>query len=268
MPASPELILLTTFLLAIVMFTIMWRIHVVIGDASVIDYYWGPGFVVIAGIAAAACAPLTFLQAILVAAVVVWAARLTWAVVRRHRRANVEDGRYRRLRDSGGPAFWWKCLFSVFLLQAVLQWLIATPIVIAIARPHGTADARVAGFGLALFAVGLAMEAIADAQLARHRADSARAGTTLDTGMWGWSRHPNYFGEVLLWWGLSLVAFALSGSLWSFAGPAILTVVVLAVSLRLTEDHMAATRADFARYRARTSAFVPWPPTASRRPRR
>jgi steroid 5-alpha reductase family enzyme len=263
MPASPGLILLMTLLPAIVMFTIMWRIHVDIGDASVIDYYWGPGFVVIAAIAAAACAPLTLLQAILVVAVVVWAARLTWAVVRRHRRANVEDGRYRRLRDGGGPAFWWQSLFSVFLLQAVLQWLIATPIVIAIALPQRATDTLMVAAGFGLFAIGLAIEAIADAQLARHRADPARAGTTLDTGMWGWSRHPNYFGEVLLWWGLSLVAFALSGSLWAFAGPAILTVVVLAVSLRLTEDHMAATRADFARYRARTSAFVPWPPAAS-----
>lgn len=261
MSAFPGLILLTTLLLTLVMFTLMWRIHVAMHDASVIDYYWAPGFVVIAVATAAMSAPLSALQALFVLAVVVWAVRLTLHVVGRHRRANAEDGRYQRFRAAGGPDYWWKNLFSVFLLQAVLQWLIATLIVVAVAAAPATPDAVIVTVGFALFAFGLAVETIADRQLAAHREDPACAGTVLDRGMWAWSRHPNYFGEIVLWWGLSLVAFTLSGSLWAFTGPAILTVVVKAVSIRLTEEHVADARTGFADYRARTSALVPWPPT-------
>lgn len=267
MPASHATILLSTFLLTAVMVTLMWRIHVALRDASVIDYYWAPGFVVIAAAAAWMSAPLDTLQTMFVLAIVVWAARLTHYLVRRHRRAKVEDGRYRRFRDKGGPAFWWTSLFSIFLLQAVLLWLIATPILVAITLARGAPDIPIAAVGFAAFGIGLLIEAVADAQLAAHRADPSNGGTVLDTGLWAWSRHPNYFGEVLLWWGLAIVAYGLSGSLWSFLGPAVLTIVVVAVSIKLTEDHVAASRASFAAYRARTSPFVPWPPAASRKPR-
>ncbi|MGX1305962.1 steroid 5-alpha reductase family enzyme [Amorphus suaedae] len=264
MPASHGTILLTTFLIAAVMFTLMWRIHVTLKDASVIDYYWAAGFVVIAAATALMAPPLGTLQVLFVVAIVVWAIRLTHYVVRRHRRARAEDGRYRRFRDQGGPTFWWKSLFSIFLLQAVLQWLIATPVIVALTAARAAPDVPLAAIGFGLFCIGLLIEAVADAQLAAHRAAPANAGTVLQTGLWAWSRHPNYFGEALLWWGLALVAFALSGSLWAFLGPAVLTVVVVVVSLRLTEDHVADTRAGFAAYKARTSAFVPWPPATAR----
>ena len=268
MPASLGLILLTTFLSTALMFTLMWRIHVDVGDASVIDYYWGPGFVIIAALAFWMGPPAGALQAAFLFAVIVWAARLTHYVVRRHRRARAEDGRYRRFRAQGGPAFWWKSLFSIFLLQAVLQWLIATPILVAIGLGAAVPNAAVVALGFAAFAVGFVIEAIADAQLAAHRNDPARAGTVLDTGLWAWSRHPNYFGEVVLWWGLAIVAYGLSASLWSFLGPAVLTLVITAVSLKLTEDHVAETRTGFAAYKARTSAFLPLPPAAARKARR
>jgi len=268
MPASPALILLATFLLAVVMFTLMWQIHVAMRDASVVDYYWAAGFVVIAAAAVAMSAPLSPVQALFVLAVVVWATRLTGHIVRRHRRAGAEDGRYRRLRAKGGPGFWWKSLFSIFLLQAVLQWLVATPVVVAIALARTDPDMVPMGVGFALYALGLGLETAADRQLARHREDPARAGSVLDRGLWAWSRHPNYLGEIILWWGLSLVAYGLSGSLWAFAGPALLTGIIATVSIRLTEEHAAGSRAGFADYRARTSPLVPWPrsPAETTRP--
>ncbi|WP_018697712.1 DUF1295 domain-containing protein [Amorphus coralli] len=260
MNAPPLLILISTFALACVLFTIVWRIHVAIRDASIIDYVWAPGFVALAIATLALSGPPNGLQIAFLAALVAWAARLTIHLVRRHRRAGVEDGRYERFRQAGGAAYWWKSLFTVFLLQAFLQWLIAFPVLTSLSASHEPVSTALALVGLAVFAAGFGLEWVADNQLKRHKADPANHARTLDSGLWAWSRHPNYFGEIVLWWGLALTAYALSGSLWAFLGPIVLTVVVRTVSLRLTEDHAAASRPDFAAYRARTSALLPRPP--------
>lgn len=260
MSASPGLILTTTFMLALLMFTLLWRIHVAARDASVIDYYWGPGFLAIALATVVLSAPPTLPQVLFLLALALWTARLTHYVVRRHLRAGEEDGRYRRFREKGGEAFWWKSLITIFLLQAVLQWMIASPVIAALGFARADPSIGLAACGCLLFAVGFAVEAVADAQLARHRNDPQTAGEVLTTGLWAWSRHPNYLGEIVLWWGLGLMAYALSGSLWSFFGPAVLTLVIRGVSIRLTEEHVAAVRPGFEAYRARTAMLVPRPP--------
>ena len=204
--------------------------------------------------------PPTVLQTLFLLALVLWTARLTLYVVRRHLRASEEDGRYRRFREKGGAAFWWKSLITIFLLQAVLQWMIASPVIAALGFARPDPAIGLAACGFLLFAIGFGVEAIADAQLARHRNDPRASGEVLTSGLWAWSRHPNYFGEVVLWWGLGLVAYALSGSLWSFLGPAVLTLVIRAISIKLTEEHVEAVRPDFAAYKARTAMLVPRPP--------
>ncbi|MDQ0316053.1 DUF1295 domain-containing protein [Amorphus orientalis] len=264
MAASQPLALAVTFLITLLMFTLMWRIHVGKEDAGVVDYYWGSGFAVIAFAELALAGAASPAALAIAGAVVLWAARLTLHLAQRDNRSHGEDPRYRRMRETVGPSFWWRSLFTVFLLQGVLQWLIAAPVHAALLFPAEAAETALVVAGLCLFAVGLAIEWIADRQLARHRADSEIARTTLASGLWAWSRHPNYFGEAVLWFGLAIAAYGVSGALWAFAGPVLLTLVMVTVSAPLTERHLLDARPDYAAYRARTSAFVPWPQRSNR----
>jgi steroid 5-alpha reductase family enzyme len=196
---------------------------------------------------------------LLAACAAAWGLRLGLHLHRRWR-VTGEDRRYRAMRAGWGPRFAVASLFTVFLLQGALLWLVSLPLQIGAAlgaaRPLGLRDAA----GLLLFGAGLLTEAVADAQLARFRADPASAGQVMDRGLWGWSRHPNYFGEALLWWGLGLVA-AGAGPLWPLLGPALLTFLLLKVSgVALLEREIGQRRPGYDAYVARTSSFVPWPP--------
>lgn len=229
-------------------------------DASLVDIAWGPG-VWLAGalpalLAGGGWTPRTALALGLGA---LWAARLATHVARRHRRTG-EDPRYRAWREAGGPGWFARAYGSVFLLQGALMLPVAFPL-----AATGMADAPAGwslldGAGLLLFAAGLWIETAADRGLEAFRSDPANRGRVLDRGLWGWSRHPNYFGEALLWWGLGLVGLA-AGAVWSLAGPALLTGLLLAFSgVPLLEKRLLETRPAYAAYVRRTSAFLPWPP--------
>ena len=194
-----EASLITTFAVTCVAFTGIWLINVLTEDAGVIDYYWGPGFAVIALVHVGLHGIDRFHQWLMLAAIVLWSARLALHLVRRHHSATQEDGRYRAMREAGGSSFWWVSLFTVFLLQATLLWLIAAPVHIAFALDAGeSVSSGLFWLGMAVFAIGFAIEWIADVQLASGKHVLARnePETALVTdGLWGFSRHPNYLGE-------------------------------------------------------------------------
>lgn len=256
------MILAATLALTLLMFTWMWRIHVDLTDAGVVDYYWGTGFAVLAVLELVAGPVADPVRILFVAAIVLWAARLTVYLVLRHRASRQEDARYRRMREMIGPSFWWRSLFSVFLLQGLLQWLIASPIHAALAFAPGSQAVWAVWVGFALYGFGFVFEVVADWQLSRQKRELDPAGTAA-RGLWAWSRHPNYFGEAVLWTGLALVAYGVSGYFMAFAGPALLIAVMIGVSMRLTEAHLIRSRSDYAAYRDRTSAILPWPPRSS-----
>jgi steroid 5-alpha reductase family enzyme len=238
--------------LTLVCFTALWALSVQKRNATVVDYYWAPGFVVIGIVSLALTGrPPTIPQLLVLAAVGLWAGRLGAHLVRKLRAEPHEDARYARFRAAGGPAWWWRSLPQVFWLQAVIQWIAASPLHAAMLAPSAQADAALLALGLALFAAGLATEWIADAQLARFRADPANAGRTCDHGLWAWSRRPNYLGEAVLWIGLGVAALGVSGQLWALAGPVVLTAVMFGVTGPLTEAHLLESRPDYAAYRAR-----------------
>jgi steroid 5-alpha reductase family enzyme len=164
------------------------------------------------------------------------------------------------MRENGGPRYWWTSLFTVFLLQAMLMWIIAAPVHVALAPaasgPPAGINAVLFWAGIAIFAAGLAIETVADRQLAAGKI-LMPAGTPFAEGLWNLSRHPNYLGELLLWWGLGLSAFALSGSLLAFVGPGVLSGVMMAVSIPLTEAHLRRTRPAYEDYARRVPALIP-----------
>ena len=249
--------LAATFLVTLLAFTGIWLIHVRLKDVGVVDYYWGPGFAVI-GLVHGWLNGVSMASGIIIAAVLLWSVRLTVYLVARHRKSGGEDPRYMAMRVAGNGSFWWKSLFRIFLLQAVLLWIIASPLHVVFHRSQvGEQIGPLFIFGMLVFAFGFAVESIADHQLARFRNASATSGRLMTTGLWSLSRHPNYLGEIILWAGLGLAAFAVTHSLLALAGPAVLALALVYISIPLTEDHLRKTRPQYEAYTVRAPMLIP-----------
>ncbi len=249
--------LVATLLVSLLAFTGIWLIHVRIADAGIVDYYWGPGFAVMA-LVQGAFAGFTTASGIVTAAVIVWSARLSWHLIARHRYSAVEDARYAAMRSANGPSFWWKSLFTVFLLQGVLAWIIASPLHVVFGPSHvGEAPGPLFVAGLVMFVAGFVIESVADWQLASFRNATAASGRLMTSGLWSLCRHPNYLGEIILWFGIGVSAWSATHSVFAFAGPVILALVMYFVSIPLTEDHLRRSRPMFESYAARTPVLFP-----------
>jgi steroid 5-alpha reductase family enzyme len=188
-----------------------------------------------------------------------WAVRLCLYITQRNW-GHGEDRRYQAIRARNQPNFGFRSLYLVFALQAVLAWIVSAPFLpgMAAARPLGVFDA--VGAALALF--GIFFEAIGDAQMARFRADPKNAGQVMDRGLWRYTRHPNYFGEACVWWGIWLMAMGGAGwsGAWSVVSPLLMTWLLLKVSgVRMLEADIGERRPAYREYIARTNAFVPGP---------
>jgi len=234
-----------------------WAASIPRRDVSIVDSAWGL-LVLVPALVAAAPAPAAGPRAPLVLALAAaWALRLGVYITWRHR-GQPEDRRYQAIRSRHEPGFAWKSLYLVFLLQALLASVVALPLMAAVTSraPWSVLDA----VGVALFALGLAVETIADAQLARFKADPAHRGQVMAQGLWRYSRHPNYFGEFCVWWGLWVIAVA-AGAWWTVLSPLLMTVLLLKVSgVTLLEKDIGERRPAYRAYIRRTPAFFPWRP--------
>lgn len=237
-----------------------WLASLVRRDVSLVDRTWGL-FIAGAAIVYALVLPAAGARsAWLLLLVVAWALRLSLFITWRNW-GHGEDRRYREIRARNQPNFALKSLVLIFALQALLAWTVSTPLLagMASAAPLTALDA----VGIAVAVFGIAFEAVADAQMARFKADPAQRGQVMDRGVWRYSRHPNYFGETCIWWGLWLVALAGAGwaGAWSVASPLLMTVLLLKVSgVSLLEKDIVERRPAYRDYIARTNAFVPGRP--------
>ena len=237
--------------------TLLWLISLRLKDASIVDPFWGPGF---------AIASITYYLVdgrypdrgtLVLGLVTLWAARLGYHLYVRNRREG-EDPRYAAMRKARGKQFPLISLFTIFWFQAFLLWVISLPILGSIASqaPLGFFDI----LGMVVFLIGLTIESIADNQLALFRAVPANKGHVLDTGLWRYSRHPNYFGEAVLWWGLYLIAVS-AAAYWAIVGPILITFLLLRFSgVPMLEEGLSVSRPGYSEYIKRTSSFLPWPP--------
>lgn len=251
--------LLANFVAIALVFVVIWATSLVLRDASIIDRYWGAGFVLIAWFSVLATAPPHGRATLIAALVTIWGLRLSVYLTWRNW-GQGEDRRYLEMRNNNGGKFAIASLIKVFFLQAVLLWIIALPMQVGIYA--ASSWPLIAYVGVTLWVVGFAFEAIGDWQLARFKANPSNKGQVMKRGLWRYSRHPNYFGEFLLWWGLYLVAFDAQSWWWTIIGPALLSFLLLRVSGVTLLENSIRNRVDgYEDYVRATSSFVPWPPS-------
>ena len=246
--------------LVLALMVTLWLVSVRLRNASIVDPWWSIAFLLVTGqtIARTGTSPAKLLVLTMVST---WAIRL-WLHLLVRSVGKPEDPRYAAFRASYGPErYWWVSFFQVFLLQGVLVVLISAPLQLSAAASEND---RVTPFdfaGLAVFTAGFLIELLADAQLQAFRRNPANAGKVLDTGLWRLSRHPNYFGETVIWWGYWLCALDEPLGSATFPAPALMTFLLLKVSgVTMLDAHLSATKPAYAEYVRRTSAFIPRDP--------
>jgi len=235
----------------------VFAVGVRLGRHSIVDIGWGLGFVAVALTGALLSTGDPARAWVLAGLVMIWGVRLAVHIGLRSR-GKGEDPRYERmLADAPGDRNLY-ALRWVYLLQGALVWLVSMPLQLAAhtLEPLGW----IAAPGTALWLFGFTFETVGDAQLSRFKADPANRGRIMDRGLWTWTRHPNYFGDACLWWGLFLVAAGSWWALLTLPAPLVMTYLLTRGSGgRLLDEHMSA-RPGWQEYARRTSAFLPWPP--------
>jgi len=250
----------------LVMMTLVWLASLLKRDASIVDVFWGLGFVVVGGVYLLAADERSPRGLLVLGLVSLWGARLSLHILGRNW-GKGEDYRYREMRERSAGAFPVRSLFTVFWLQGLLLWAISAPLFQVQRRPQPASLGWLDVLGLALFAVGFVFEAGGDWQLRRFRRDPAHAGQVMDRGLWRYTRHPNYFGDAVVWWSFFCFAAATPGGAWTIFSPILMTLLLLRVSgVTLLEKRLQQTKPAYREYARRTNAFLPWFP-AERSPK-
>ena len=255
-------LILLNLAIVITLMLILWIISLAKKDASIVDPCWGLGFVVIAWATALQIGLSDVRAWLLFGMVTVWGLRLSgYLAWRNHGKG--EDQRYTKMREKHGVRFWWVSLFTVFLLQGALMWFISLTFQSGMFWSTSAGFGWIASVGVAVWAVGLFFETVGDYQMARFKARPDSKGKVMNQGLWRYTRHPNYFGDFCVWWGLFLVA-ANANSWWTIGGPLVMSFLLLKVSgVALLEGDIEERRPKYAEYKRKTNAFFPGPVSRS-----
>ena len=250
-------ILINNTLLILGLLFSLWVLSVKIKNVSIIDLFWGMGFVILGWAGFLYLGHLSVRGSIVLGAVTLWGCRLSLYLAFRNA-GKPEDFRYQAMRVNMGTHFAMVSLFSVFWLQGVILLIVSLPLQLALGS---TQDLNAIDlFGLLIFLTGFIFESVGDFQLSRFKSDVANKGKVFDRGLWRYSRHPNYFGDFLVWWGFYLLALG-AGYEWSIISPLLMSFLLLKVSgVALLEKSLQKKTEGYNSYYQRTSAFFPMPP--------
>ena len=240
--------------------TLAWLISVYLKDASIVDIFWGLGFVMVTTFYFLFTPDFSARKIITMVLVAIWGLRLSIHIFWRNN-GKPEDYRYQEFRKHyGAKRYWWFSYFQVFLLQGFLIWLISAPVLAV--NFHGSAnELNIFDFaGITIWLIGFTFEAGGDWQLASFKNKPANKGKLLQTGFWKYTRHPNYFGDAAVWWGFGLLSVA-SGYYLPVFSSVLMTWLIIRVSgVAMLERTLKNTKPGFKDYIKRTSAFIPWFP--------
>ncbi len=253
-------------LIAIMTFmSLLWLVSVIQKNASIVDPFWGMLFIIAGVFYAIYTDPMTNRKILVLLLVILWGLRLSIFLGWRNR-GKGEDFRYQQFRKDFGPErYWWVSFFQTFLLQGVLAWLISAPLLASMYYTDNRALDWTDYSALGLWIIGFLFEAIGDLQLSRFKANPANKGKVLRSGLWKFTRHPNYFGNAMIWWAFGLFAVA-SGSYLPLLSSLLMVLLLLKVSgVSLLEKTLKASKPDYHEYMNSTSAFFPWFPKNKKR---
>ena len=252
--------MLLNLMVVMALLTLLWAVSVWLKDASIIDPFWGLGFVVIAWVSRASAPIATLAGTWLILMVTIWGIRLFGYLTWRNW-SKGEDRRYGAMRTKHGDKFWWVSLFTVYWLQGILMWIISLPVQAAILNPVDLAMPSVCyllvGIGTVIWLIGWVFETVGDYQMSRFKSNPENKGKVMDQGLWRYTRHPNYFGDFCIWWGLYLTSTALGGW-WTIFSPLLMSFLLMKVSgVTMLESDIEERRPNYARYKRTTSPFFP-----------
>ena len=238
---------------------LLWLLSMPLRNVSIVDIFWGSGFAGVAWLSLWLTESPSARALLLVALVTLWGLRLAGYLGWRNW-GKEEDYRYREMRDHHGSRFPLVSLLTVFGLQGLIMWVVSLPIQVAVFTPGSIGSLTYLGTGIWL--AGFLFESIGDWQLASFKSDPNNKGQVMNRGLWRYTRHPNYFGDFLVWWGLFLVAADASSWWWTIVSPLLMSFLLIRVSgVRLLENSLGNRLNGYQQYVSETSAFFPWPPS-------
>ncbi|MEZ6119128.1 MAG: DUF1295 domain-containing protein [Pirellulaceae bacterium] len=244
------------------MMLVVWLVSLIRKDASIVDIAWGSGFVVVAWTAYSFsyCGATDVERSWIVPVLTtIWGLRLSLYLFWRNH-GKPEDYRYQAMRTKWGRAFPLVSLLTVFSLQGAVMWVVSLPVQVGSALTNQSVTWLLV-IGIMVWFVGLCFETVGDWQLARFKSDPKNRGRVLDSGLWRYTRHPNYFGDFLVWWGFYLVTLSLTGMWWTIISPMVMSTLLMRISgVTLLEKTLTKSKPDYVRYVERTNAFFPGPP--------
>lgn len=251
---------LEAFLVIILFQTILWLTSVYLTNASIVDIFWGSIFVIVELYYFFSSVDLFTRKVILLLLVTLWGLRLTIHLAIRNV-GKGEDFRYRQFRQKYGPArYWWVSFFQVFLLQGIIAMIVSLPLLAVNVNTNFNSLNWLDYAAIILWITGFIFEAVGDYQLVVFKKNENNKGKVLRSGLWKYTRHPNYFGDAVIWWAYGLFAVA-SGTYWVLIGSIIMTLLLLKVSgVSLLEKTLKEEKPDYREYIERTSPFLPWFP--------
>ncbi|MFA8435301.1 MAG: DUF1295 domain-containing protein [Marinifilaceae bacterium] len=247
-------------LIVFVLVTLLWIWSIIITNVSIIDLFWGLGFVVVNSFYLYMSGEPDTRKILVFALVTLWGIRLTIYLSWRNIGTG-EDFRYQEFRQKYGiKRYWWFSYFQTFLLQGALIMIVSLPLLGVNTAPQSKSLTLLDCLGIFVWIVGFAFEAGGDFQLARFKQNPNNKGKVLTTGFWKYTRHPNYFGDAAVWWAYALFCLA-AGKYWQIIGSLVMTLLIIKVSgVALLEKTLSSTKPQYQDYMRRTSSFFPWFP--------
>ena len=237
--------------------SVTWLLSVYKRDVSIVDSIWSLMILAAAIVYIWDNEAISIREALIFTLVLLWALRLAVYLTWRNW-GQAEDSRYQQIREKYSPHFLFKSLLIIFVFQAVLAWLVSTPLLVSLTTTQSLSILDM--FAIVLWLGGMGFETVADLQLYRFKANADNIGKVLDTGLWRYSRHPNYFGEFCIWWSFYLFAVS-SGGWWTIISPLMMSFLLLRFSgVALLEKDIHERRPAYRDYIARTNAFIPGKP--------
>ncbi len=247
-------------LIILFLVTLLWVWSVFIKNASIVDIFWGFGFVVVNTFYVFMSGELNARKILVLVLVSIWGFRLSIYLAIRNI-GKGEDFRYQEFRKNyGAKRYWWFSFFQTFLLQGVLIMIVSLPL-LGINSSANSGNLKALDYiGIAVWLIGFTFEAGGDFQLARFKKDIANKGKVLNTGFWKYTRHPNYFGDSAVWWAYAIFSIA-AGSYWQIIGSIVMTLLIIKISgVALLEKTLNHTKPQYREYIQKTNSFFPWFP--------